>query len=220
MESQLLKSFSRKQISNFRDDLIQMIRIWENMDRFYAIGHSDIDVYLKKFSNIVEIFNKKYKGLKFRISKKAHEIQLNLFLNEKNIRECFSRSASKIIGLQSVGKSKFGAAVVSDSEALSKQLKEVKEKLYLTFYDPDIGVSSMYLKYDKKERKVQIIYEVDEIKYEPSPEFQIAAFYALSQKPNEKINVYAEGSTLGFDFIQTHAEKADWYRDFDLHINE
>jgi hypothetical protein len=220
MESQLLITFSRKQISSFRDDLVQMVRIGKHMDRLYPLGHSDIDQYLNKFSKLVEIFNKKYKGIKFKIAKKSDELQLKLFLNEKSIKDCFSKSASKIVGLQSAGKSKFGAAVVSDSATFSKQLQEAKNKLYLTYYDPELGVSSLLLKYDKSEKKVQVIYNIEEIEYEPSPEFQVAAFYALSQKPNDKLNIYSEGSTLGFDFVPTHAEKAEWYRDFDLHINE
>ena len=73
---------------------------------------------------------------------------------------------------------------------------------------------------DKKEKKVQLIYDFEEIENEPSAEFQLAAYYALSQPYNKKINLYHESAALGFLSIPGHVEKAEYFRKFDPHISE
>ncbi|MCH8003752.1 MAG: hypothetical protein IH934_03890 [Nanoarchaeota archaeon] len=220
MNNTLLASINKKAINEFRKDLLQMLRIGKEIDRYYAESQSDLDTYLKKFNSLINSFNKKYKNLKLKMIKKTTEINLKILLNEKSVRDCFENAASKIIGLHSIGKSKFGAAVASNADAFSKELENLKNKLYITYYNPQTGTSNVFLQYDKKEKKVELIYEIKEIENEPSPESQLAAYYALSQPFNKKINIHDEGATLGFTSLLSHVEKAEYYRKFDPQISE
>lgn len=216
----LLASIDKKAINTFRKDLLQMLRIGKGIDRYYAEAQSDLDIYLKKFDSLISSFNKKYKNLKLKAIKKTNEIDLKILLNEKNVRGCFENAASKIIGVQSIGTSKFGAATVSDPEAFSKEVEKIKNKLHITYYNPQTGTTNVFLQYDKKEKKVQLAYDIKEIENESNPEFQLAAYYALNQPFNKKINIHDEGATLGFSSWLSHAEKAEWFRKFDRHISE
>ena len=220
MNNFLLGSIDKKAISEFRKDLLQMLRLGKWIDRYYAESHQDLDTYLQKFNSLIEMFNKKYKNLKMKLVRKTSETDLKIFLNEKNVKDCFANAASKIIGLQSIGISNFGAAVVSDAEAFSNELEKSKNKLYIAYYDPNTGTSNVFLQYDKKEKKVQLVYDLEEIENEPSAEFQLAAYYALNQPYNKKINLHDEGATLGFSYVSSHVEKAEYFRKFDPHISE
>ena len=117
MNNTLLASIDKKAINEFRKDLLQMLRIGKGIDRYYAEAQSDLDTYFKKFNSLIDTFNKKYKNLKLKAVKKTNEIDLKILLNEKNVRDCFETAASKIMGVQSIGTSKFGTATVSDPEA-------------------------------------------------------------------------------------------------------
>lgn len=220
MNNTLLGSIDKKAINTFRKDLLQMLRMGKEIDRYYAESNSDIDTYMKKFSSLVDSFNKKYKNIKLKMIKKTNEINLKLLLNEKSVRDCFENAASKIIGVQAIGVSNFGAAVVSDAEAFSNELEKAKNKLYITYYSPQTGTSNVFLQYDKKEKKAELVYDIKEIENEPNPEFQLAAYYALNQPYNEKINLHDEGATLGFSHITLDSDKVDYLRKFDPHIGE
>jgi len=216
----LLASINKKSINTFRNDLLQMLRIGKEIDRYYGGAHSDIDTYIKKFNSLISSFNKKYKNLYLKATKKTTEIRLRILLNEKSVRECFENAASKIIGVQSVGTSKFGAAIVSEPEVFSQEIEKVKNKMYITYYNPQAGTTNVFLQFDKKEKKVELVYDIKEIENVPSPEFQLAAYYALSQPFNKKIDIHDEGATLGFASWLSDAGKSEWFRKFDRHISE
>ncbi|MEK6948638.1 MAG: hypothetical protein AABX34_00335 [Nanoarchaeota archaeon] len=220
MDSPLLSSFERKALKEFNKDLVQMLRVAKNIDKYYARSDSNLDLYLDKYASLIDTFNKKYKGIKLKVSKKTDEVNLRLFLNEKNIHDCFANSASKIIGLQSIGSSKFGAVGVSDTASFTNEIEKAKDKLYITYYNPETGNVNVFLHYDKKEKKIELVYEQEEIVNEPSPEFQLAAFYALSQGYDKKIDMQGSGSKFGFSYVPHHTEKAEYFRKFDPHISE
>ena len=213
-------SIDKKAINEFKKDLLQMLRLGKEMDRYYAESKQDAAVYTKKFKSLIEIFNKKYKNLKLELVRKTNNLHLKIFLNEKSIRDCFANSASKIIGLQSVGTFNFGTAIVSNQEEFTAQLEKAKNKLYITYYSPRTGKSNVFLLYDKKEKKVELVYELGEIENEPSAEFQLAAYYALSKGYNKKINLHDEGATLGFSEILSHVDTMKYYEKFDPDIGE
>jgi len=211
---------NKKAINEFKKDLLQMLRIGKELDRYYDESQSDFAAYFKKFNSLIDDFNKKYKNLKLKLEKKPNEIILKIFLNEKSVRDCFDNAASKIIGVQSIGKSKFGAAIVSAPEDFSKELERLKNKLYITYYNPQMGTTNVYIQYDKKEKKVQLVYDLKEIVNEPNPEFQLAAYYALKSEYNKKINIHDEAATLGFTSILSHLEKVEYLKKFDRHLTD
>lgn len=220
MANSLLSSLNKKAINEFRKDLLQMLRIGQGIDKYYVESNPDLDTSMKKFETLIRSFNKKYKGIKLKLVKKTDNTDLKIFLNEKNVRNCFENAASKIIGLQSIGTSNFGTTLVSDAEAFADELEKTKNKLYVTYYSPQTGMSNVFLQYDSKERKVQLVYDIEEIENQPSPEFQLTAYYALQKPYNKKINLHDEGATFGFSFVPGHEEKADYFRKFDPHMSE
>ncbi|MEK6869033.1 MAG: hypothetical protein AABX74_02300 [Nanoarchaeota archaeon] len=220
MDSPLLASIEKEAIKTFRKDLLQMLNAAKGMDKYYFEAKQDFHNYLDKFESLVEGFNKKYKGITLKIAKNTEEIELKIFLNEKGVKDCFVNSASKIVGLQAVGASGFGTATVSDAAAFSGEVERAKSKLYLTYYSPHTGTANVFLQYDGKEKKVGLVYALEEIQNEPSPEFQLAAYYALSFGHNEKINLYDEAGTLGFSYIPSPAEKSSFRRKFNPRAGE
>ena len=220
MDSPLLASIDKGAINTFRKDLLQMLSAAKGMDKYYFEAKQDFHNYLGKFESLVEGFNRKYKGIKLRILKKTEEMGLKIFLNEKNVKDCFANSASKIIGLQAIGASSFGAATISDTAGFSGEAERAKSKLYITYYNPQTGTTNVFLKYDGKEKKVELVYSLEEIQNEPSPEFQLAAYYALSQGYDKKIDLYDEAGTLGFSYTPYPAEKAKFHRKFNPRAGE
>jgi len=99
-------------------------------------------------------------------------------------------------------------------------VNSIKNKLYITYYNPETGTSTVFLQYDKKEKKVQLVYDIEEIENEPSPEFQLAAYYALNQPYTKKINLHDEGGTLGFKSWLNGLEKRKYFDKFDPRAGE
>lgn len=215
----LLAGIEKKAISEFRKDLLEMLRIAAGMDRYYAESNQDFDSYLKKFDSLIEIFSKKYKGLKLKLVKKAETLELGILIDEKSVNDAFANSCSKIIGVQSIGANGFGKVMVSDPEAFAAELDKAKDKLYITYYNPQAGTSNVFMQNDKKSKKVRLIYDAD-IENEPSAEFQIAAYYALSREYSKNIKIDEEAATLGFSSWPDHNVKADYYRKFDTYLTE
>ena len=220
MDSPLLASIDKGAIKTFRKDLLQMLSAAKGMDKYYFEAKQDFHNYLKKFESLVEGFNKKYKEIKLKIAKKTEEMGLTIFLNEKNVKDCFANSASKIVGLQAVGASGFGAATISDTAAFSGEVEKAKSKLYITYYNPQTGTANVFLKYDGKEKKVELVYDMEEIQNEPSAEFQLVAYYALSRGYSKKIELHDEARTLSFSYIPYPAEKARFQRKFNPRAGE
>ena len=215
----LLAGIEKKAINEFRKDLLEILRIAAGMDKYYAESNQDFDSYLKKFNSLIDSFNKKYKGLKLKFAKKTEALELSILIDEKSVKDAFANSGSKIIGVQSIGAKGFGTAAVSDPEGFSAELERAKDKLYISYYNPQAGTSNAFMQHDNKAKKVQLAYDAD-IENEPSAEFQIAAYYALSQGYNKKIKIDEEAATLGFSSLSDHNARADYHRKFDTHLTE
>ena len=69
MNNTLLGSINKKAINTFRKDLLQMLRIGQEMDRYYGRSDSDLDTYIKIFNYLIGSFNKKYKNIKMKAVK-------------------------------------------------------------------------------------------------------------------------------------------------------
>lgn len=219
-DSALLVSIPKKDVNNFRKELLGILIVGKEMDRYYHEANPEVDSYMKKFKSLISLFNKKYKNLTLKLVKKATSLELKMFLNENNVKDTFANSASKIIGLQSIGTKTFGTAIVSDAGNFSAQLEKAKDKLHITYYNPQAGKSTVFLQYNKKVKKVELVYDLEDIGNEPSAEFQIAAFYALSQDYNTKIKLADEAATFGFDLWPDHNVRAEYFRKFDPHFSE
>ena len=150
MNNTLLASIDKTAINEFRKDLLQMLSIGKWIDKNYGEENIDLTAYINKFNSLIDSFNKKYKNLKLKLVKKTTQLDLHIFLNEKNVKSCFENVASKIIGVNSIGTSTFGTVGVADTEGFANALEKVKNKLYITYYNPQTGTSNVFLQYDKK----------------------------------------------------------------------
>ena len=48
-----MPSINKKAINEFRKDLLQMLRIGKEIDRYYGEMHSDVDLYIKKINSLI-----------------------------------------------------------------------------------------------------------------------------------------------------------------------
>src|SRR3989344_7093619 len=117
MNNTLLGFIDKKAINEFRKDLLEMLRLGNWLDKNYTSENIDVTAYIKKFNSLIESFNRKYKNLKLKLVKNIECIELKILLNETNVRDCFENAASKIIGVQAIGISNFGAVGIADTEA-------------------------------------------------------------------------------------------------------
>tara|TARA_Y100000310_G_C20658862_1_gene803547 strand:+ start:1324 stop:1989 length:666 start_codon:yes stop_codon:yes gene_type:complete len=218
--SALLQSIKKRDVNEFRKDLLGMLRVVDGLDMAYGQSNLDVSEDIKKFDSLIKSFNKKYKNLKLKLIKKSGKIELKILLNEKAVKDAFENSASKIMGLQSIGVSSFGAVMTSDPDSFTKEINKIKNKLYMVYGGSQNGLTKVFLVYDKKARKVQLAYDVEDIGIEFNPEFQIAAYYALNGGYNEKIKIYEEASTLGFSLWPDHNIKNDYFHKFYPHSGE
>tara|TARA_Y100000031_G_C8141607_1_gene347866 strand:+ start:150 stop:926 length:777 start_codon:yes stop_codon:yes gene_type:complete len=218
-ESMLFTGIDKRSVNGFHKDIVAVLRVSKELDRYYGESKSDLDDYIKKFEKLIKDFNRKYKGLKLKLVKKVDELQVRMLLNEKNIKSAFENSASKVIGLQSIGRNSYGTVEVSNGDKFAGELEKTKGKLYLTYYNPDTGSSKVFLQYDSKARKVQLVYDED-VENEPGAEFQIAAFYALKEGYDKKIKVHDEAATFGFSDIPDYEAKREHLDRHDPYLNE
>jgi len=216
----LLGSTDVKAIDTFRKDLLEMLRIGKGMNEFCSKTNQDIDLYLKKFESLITKFNKKYKGLKLKLVKSVDSLNLRILLKDKDVKDVFANSASKVVGVQSIGAANYGNATVSDPDKFGNELEKAKNKLYITYFNPETGKSNVFLQHDKKAKKVELVYDLEDIENESSAEFQIAVYYALNKEYDKKIKIDEEAATLGFSLIPNHLQKRKDLEKFDPHITE
>ena len=83
----ILSEFSPADISHFRKDFTQLIRVGAEIDRYYGEAQHDLDILIPKFEKLVEQFNKKYKGIKIKTKKTIEHFKVRLLVKEKNVKD-------------------------------------------------------------------------------------------------------------------------------------
>ncbi len=210
----ILSEFSSSNVSQFKKDFMQMIKVGAEIDRYYGSAKADLDMMVPKFEKLAEQFNKKYKGLKIRIKKTLDNFKVRIFIKERDIKEFFANSASKIAGMKSVGRISFNQIEVSDIEKFASFLDSLLDKVYISYIDLDSGTSSITAILDRKEKMVEIISNPVEMMNDNSASFKICAFYALKDGFDRKIEVYGDASTFGFTNLLSEMERREWFDKF------
>ena len=210
----ILSEFSPQEISHFKKDFMQVVKVGAEIDRYYGEAKQDLDTFMPKFEKLVQEFNKKYKGVKIKTKKGIDYFKARVFVNEKSIKEFFANSASRIVGLKSVGISNFSQVDVSDAEKFAVFLDTLLDKVYISYLDQESGTSTITAVYDSSQRMVEIIYSPSEFTHETSAGFRICAYYALKQGFNKKMEIYGDASTFGFSSLLKELEKRHWYDKF------
>lgn len=214
MANDILSEFSPGDIAQFKKDFAQMIKVGVEIDRYYAEAQHDLDDFIPKFEKLIEKFNKKYKGLKIKARKLVDSYKVRLLIKERDVKEFFAKTASRIHGLKAVGRIGFGQVDVSDAEKFARFLDSLLDKIYISYSDPESGTSTIACMLDRREKMVELVYEPVDMMNENSAGFKICAFYALSNGFDKKIEVYGDASTFGFYNLLDEFEKREWYDKF------
>ncbi|HLG24806.1 MAG TPA: hypothetical protein VI564_07800 [Candidatus Nanoarchaeia archaeon] len=219
MANGILSEFSQSDINIFMRDFMQILKSGFGIDRVYAhpvLSHSGsvIDDSIKQFELAVSQFNKKYTGIKLKTRKMIDSFNVEVFVKERNLKDFFANSASRIAGLKSIGSSPTSMIEVSNAESFSAFIDRMQDKLFVQYSDQQNGSSSINASFGSKEKMVQIIYEQSEITNPNSASFRVSAYYSLKNKFNRKIEVHSEASRFGYYSLLSETEKREWY---DLH---
>ena len=210
----VLAEFNTIEINQFKKDFTQMIKVGAEIDRYYGEAQHDLDTLIPKFEKLTEKFNKKYKAIKIKTKKTIENFKVRIFVKERNAKDFFANSASRIPGLKSVGRTNFNQIDVADAEKFARFLDSLLDKIFISYVDPESGTSTIAAEFDRKEKMIELIYNPVEIMNENSAGFKICAFYALKQGYDKKIEIYGDASTFGFANILDEIEKREWYDKF------
>ena len=210
----ILAEFSSTDIAVFKKDFTQMIKVGAEIDRYYGEAQHDLDTLIPKYEKLIEKFNKKYKGLRIKIKRLVDTYKIKILVKERDIKEFFAKSASRIPGLKSVGRTNFNQVDVGDAEKFARFLDYLLDKIYISYIDPESGTSTIAAISDRKEKMIELIYNPIEIINENSAGFKICAFYALTNGFDRKIEVYGDALTFGFSNLLDEIEKREWYDKF------
>lgn len=210
----LLSEFSSNDVSHFKKDFAQLIKVGAEIDRYYGEGQTDLDTFIPKFEKLAEQFNKKYRGLKIRTRKTIDSYKVRILVKENSVKDFFANSASRIPGLKSVGRSNFGQIDVGNVEKFANFLDSIMDKVYISYIDQNSGTSNVAAIYGRKEKMVEILYNAADIIGEMSACFKLCAFYALKDGFDRKIEVYGTASTFGFYNLMDEIERREWYDKF------
>lgn len=214
MTNDILSSYPKSSITIFHKDITQLVRVAEELNRYYGEFHSDLDKDIKKYQEWLKNFNKKYKGITLKVVLNIDSTDTKLLLNEESIFDVFNNAASRIAGMKSAGVKKAERVDISAGDSFMNEVQRGKKQLFLTYFDPDTGNRTIFLMFDEKEKKVEIKYDPNEIIHQTNPEFILACFYALKDGIDKDINLFDEGATFGFQDVLFERDKAKYYRKF------
>ncbi len=201
----ILDGVDKAALAEFSKDFKELVRVSRGMSKIYARAAEKSSDYIKKYRTLIRDWNKKYSGIKADVHKTSEEVRLRLFLSGESLRDFFLNVASKIAGLRTIGINGFDEAKLEDSSLFSKKISAIKNELYLSYYFPEKGADTIYLK--MADKKILILYNQNIITDEKSAEFKICAYFGASQDIDMKIDFYSQASSMGFAGVPTFDEK-------------
>lgn len=216
----ILDELNRKDITVFQMDIQELVRVACCIDRDYRSTKSSLDYYFPKYIQLAKLFTKKYNGISGKIEKSLEKINLRIFLKEKSLNSIYIDILSKISGLKSVGINGFDEVLVSNQKAVLNLLNDMEDELYLTYLDTDGETSTIFLRHDKKEKKIEIIYDADEIVNIYKAEFRFIAYYAINRGYKKDIDFYSKAIELGFYESVPDDTKKQWLNKFNPRFQE
>jgi hypothetical protein len=214
MAQDLISELNPRDLNEFKKDFTELMRVYSGISNEYSKLGKDVDKYLEEFKKIINLFNKKYKNINLKLKKTVEELQLKIFFKENSVKDVFVNVASKLNGLKAIGTSDFDQAKTEEADKFSKELDNVKNKLFISYFDKELD--TVFLEQYKKE--IELHYG-DEIKNENSPEFKLCAYYAVKEDIN-KINIYEKLSAMGFVEKPVFTQVRNFLKKFNPRIEE
>src|SRR3989338_3492921 len=210
MANDILSEFEQKHLIQFKSDFLQLVRISYELDQCYGKGQYDASKDINKFEALVKKFNRKYADLKLKVAKAAESLHLKVYSHEKSAKDFFANSASKVSGLKAIGITGFNQAEVGNTEKFSAMIERIKDSVFITYSDVNSGTSTLAAVYDKKERAVEILYQVNELYNANSADFKACAYYALRKKVDNRVKIDVDLSVFGFWSIIKEDQRNEW----------
>ncbi len=216
----LLDEIDKKSVSEFHKDFSELIRVTVGIDTAYKMLDPTLNSYEDEYKKLVKLFARKYSGIALKTESRG-SVHLRIFIkSEKSLKEIFLKVASRISGIKSIGINQFDEAQVTDSSKVSKAINSIKDKLYLTYNDPEHDTFTLFLKDDKQQKKIEIVYDVKTAADKFRPEFKLIAYYSLKSEYKKNIDFAVKASAIGFVRVFTDDERNQWVGDFNPRMND
>jgi hypothetical protein len=217
----LLVQLDPKALKDVYKDIKQVIKVYSILLREYERGSEDVTKQMNHFKKVTVLLNKKYKGLFFKIIKKPDDFRLGVFLRkEKNLKELFINSVSKIVGIRKIGTKNLGEVDVAQSDAMNKKLDNAKKMLLVSFQNSEHGGQSLILEWNKKQKMVELHYDVDNIILKYEPDFKLFAYHALKEGYDKKIDIYREATLINRPDVPYYKDRKEYLEKFDPRFQE
>ena len=216
MAGDIISGLDTKDLNEFKKDFIELIRANSGINKEYSSLGKDIDKYLAQFKQIVDLFNKKYKNLIVRLKQTPEELKLRFFIKDNSVKDVFTKVASRLDGLSSIGTNNFDAATIEQTDKFSKEIDKIKNKIFISYYGKEEGSNNLFLEY--KNKMIELHYG-DEIEDERSPNFKLCAYYAI-KGGIKNINIQEKLSAMGFLERPFLDKFRKFFKKFDPRIEE
>jgi len=185
MPPDIINELGSSDLSEFKKDFIELMRVNSGISSEYSKQSKDIDKKIREFKEIIGLFNKKYSNLELKLKQTPEELKLRIFIKEKSVKDIFTKVASRLNGLKSI----------EESDKFSKELDKVKNKIFISYYEQEAGSSAVFLESSNKE--IIELHYGEGIGNDRSPEFKLCAYYAV-KAGFDKINIHEKIASLGF----------------------
>ena len=203
----LLSEINKKDLKGFKSDFKELLRVSLGINKAFK-KLENVEDYLKKLKKVIKLFNKKYSGLKLELNLGLEEVNLKIILNEKEVRAVFD-NASKIPNLSGLGLNSFNKNV----ESIADKSDQIKDKAYISYFDPEKGSSTVYL--EKYKDQVKLVYDEEQVGKEDSAQFILCAYYACKDGVKEDgEDVYSLLASMGFIDLLSGKEFHNWMDKF------
>jgi hypothetical protein len=193
----ILSEFGDADVTMFKKDMFQMIKVGSEIDRCFANGEEELDNLILKFEKLADKFNKKYANIKIKPKKGLEKYDVKVYIRENDLKSFFASSASRVSGIKSIGITNYNQVEARNSEQFSKFVESLKDHIYISYLGQE-GTCNFEVKFQNDDKLAELIYFTDDLLRENSAIFKICAFYALKEKFDDSIDIYNEASTLGF----------------------
>ncbi|MBN2368231.1 hypothetical protein JXC34_04380 [Candidatus Woesearchaeota archaeon] len=172
---------SRKSmLEEFRKDLDYMVQLASLIDQKYSDNDNETYHYLKKLRRLTDKFNHKYPLLKAVVKKTFLNIFLKFMIRKESVDEVFDNFVSSI---SSLNREKADITYLPNLDnTYSNQIKD-----------------TLALKRDVSWNMVEVIYRSESLCFTNSPEFNLLAFYAMSDY-RKGLDLRKNNDTFCFDF--------------------
>ena len=217
MAADIVSGLNKSELKEFRNDFKELMRVHFGVNKEYSKLSKDVDRYISEFRQIVDLFNKKYRGLSLKLNQTAEELQLRIFIKEKSVKDVFVNVASRLDGLKAIGTKDSGKVELEEADKFSKEIDKIKDKLFIYYFMQETGSSTVLLEQCKEE--MIELHHSKGISNEKSPEFRLLGYYAVKGGIGD-VDVHERLSAMGFTEMPAFDKERNFFKKFNPRIEE